>query len=76
MGARGRWFYPPGRHSKHTSSTLQAPLKHPSSTPQAHFKHTSSTPHPIYPPPELILELLGAIFAARVSIFETMLFNL
>ena len=57
-------------------STPQAPLKHTSSTPQAHSKHTPSTPHPIYPPLELILELLVAIFAALVSIFKTVLFNL
>ena len=54
-------------------STPQAPLKHTSSTLQAHSKHPS--PH-LPPPPELILELLVAIFAALVSIFKTILFNL
>ena len=39
-------------------------------------KHPSSPPHAFPPPPELILELPGAIFAALVPIFKSILFNL
>ena len=67
---------PPQASLKHPSSTRQAPLKHPPSTPQAPPKHPPSTRQAFYPSQEFILELLGAISATLVSIFETMLSNL